>query len=287
MLSNMKETKQQKGYKFGAGKYQQTQFNKRKQEYASNPQKCLHCETPLPYPYRGAKKKFCNRSCAASYNNKQRLPYSKEYDKTKDILQKPKKILCLRCNDNVEVFNRRISGIVCEKCKQKEQREQKSIKKHCKGCNKLFTPNRKSHRYCSRKCVYKDPDIIKRISQGGRNSAAVQSKKRRSKNEKLFAKLCTSQFKNVLFNEPIFNGWDADVIIEEIKMAILWNGRWHYEKITEKHSVKQVQNRDKIKIKEINNAGYTHYIIKDMGSYNPDFVKEQFKEFLRSIQLVK
>lgn len=38
----------------------------------------------------------------------------------------------------------------------------------------------------------------------------------------------------------MFNGWDADIIIEDLKIAILWNGKWHYEKITEKHSVSQV-----------------------------------------------
>ena len=49
----------------------------------------------------------------------------------------------------------------------------------------------------------------------------------------------------------MFNGWDADIVIEDIKTAVLWNGIWHYKKITKKHSVAQVQNRDKIKIDEI------------------------------------
>lgn len=49
----------------------------------------------------------------------------------------------------------------------------------------------------------------------------------------------------------MFNGWDADIIIPNIKVAVLWNGKWHYEQIKKGHSVKQVQNRDKIKLKEI------------------------------------
>jgi len=104
---------------------------------------------------------------------------------------------------------------------------------------------------------------------------------RRSKNEIYFAELCKQHFKNVLTNKCIFNGWDADVIIEDIKTAILWNGKWHYEKIMKKHSLEQVQNRDKIKLGEIQKLGYKYYIIKDLGKYNPEFVEKEFEKFLK------
>ena len=77
---------------------------------------------------------------------------------------------------------------------------------------------------------------------------------------------------------------DADIIIHDIKYAVLWNGAWHYKKITQKHSVAQVQNRDKIKISEIIKFGYTPYTIKDMGKYNTEFVEEQFKEFISHLK---
>ena len=82
-----------------------------------------------------------------------------------------------------------------------------------------------------------------------------------------------------MVNEPIFNGWDADVILPIQKIAILWNGKWHYEKITKKHSVQQVQNRDKIKLDEIKNLGYDSYIIKDLGSFDKKFVEDEFRNF--------
>lgn len=47
--------------------------------------------------------------------------------------------------------------------------------------------------------------------------------------------------------------------------------------------LEHVQNRDRIKLTEINKAGYRAYVIKDMGSHNPEFVKEEFKKFLRWI----
>lgn len=64
-------------------------------------------------------------------------------------------------------------------------------------------------------------------------------------------------------------------------MFLLWNGKWHYEKITEKHSVKQVQNRDKIKVDEIEKYGYIPYIIKDMGKFSENKVNKEFNKFLK------
>ena len=74
----------------------------------------------------------------------------------------------------------------------------------------------------------------------------------------------------------MFNGWDADVIIEEHKIAVLWNGIWHYKKIAKKHSLIQVINRDLIKTKEIINCGYEPYVIKDLGKFNKSFVENEF-----------
>lgn len=121
------------------------------------------------------------------------------------------------------------------------------------------------------------------IVEHGLNGYKHRKYSKRSKNEIYFAKMCIEYFNNVLVNENMFNGWDADVIIEDIKTAVLWNGVWHYKKITEKHSVKQVQNRDKIKLKEIKNCGYTPYIIKDMGGENKKFVDTQFNIFINKI----
>lgn len=143
--------------------------------------------------------------------------------------------------------------------------------RNCVVCRKQF--KKKYTKCCSKKCS----KIM--MSIGGRNSSNVQSIKRRSKNEILFSDLCKQNYKNVFTNKPVFNGWDADIILLDWEVAILWNGKWHYEKITEKHSVKQVQNRDKIKLDEIIKFGYIPYVIKDLGKFNPKFVKEEFEKF--------
>lgn len=122
------------------------------------------------------------------------------------------------------------------------------------------------------------------LHNGGCKGIQHQGDLRCSKNEIEFCKLCEEYFDNVKHNESIFNGWDADIIIEDIKFAVLWNGPWHYKQITKSHSVKQTQNRDKIKVKEIEECGWTPYIIKDMGKANKDFVKEKFDEFLKYLK---
>lgn len=151
----------------------------------------------------------------------------------------------------------------------------------CLNCNNEFETKRKRI-YCSLKCRNTSEELKMSGRKGGLNSSLKRTK--RSVNEIYFFQLCKERFKNVLNNVPMFNGWDADIILPDLKIAILWNGKWHYEKITEQHSLEQVQNRDKIKQKEIENCGYIPYIVKDMGSRNKKFVEEQFLIFTDIVQ---
>lgn len=157
--------------------------------------------------------------------------------------------------------------------------------KVCEQCKAEYysKPSRASEsRFCGKSCNTTWRNLNTDLaSKAGRSSAKSQGESRRSKNEILFYELCKVKFREVLCNEPMFNGWDADVILIDEKIAILWNGKWHYEKITEQHSVEQVQNRDKIKIKEIESLGFTPYIIKDMGKFNESFVNKEFDIFCK------
>lgn len=118
---------------------------------------------------------------------------------------------------------------------------------------------------------------------------------KRSKGEILFYKLCCQYFgsENTKSNACIFkdknnNYWDADIIIKKYKFAICYNGPWHYIKLTEKHKLKQVQQRDKLKEKIIFDNNYIQYIIKDMGKFNKMFVYKEFHIFIfRSIILLE
>jgi hypothetical protein len=190
--------------------------------------------------YKSDHNKFCSRSCA-----NRRVLTNETKIKIGKKLTKEKNIIiskCLTCEIGIE-----------------------------------HTENKK-RKFCSYSCstIYKNKNGQAR--RAGLKSCENQSK--RSKNEILFSEYCQSNFSNVLFNEPIFNGWDADIIIQDLKIAVLWNGVWHYKKITQKHSLLQVQNRDKIKVEEISKKGYIPYVIQDMGKFNKEKVDQEWSKFV-------
>jgi hypothetical protein len=188
--------------------------------------------------------KFCSSSCSGTHSCKN----------GKIIIPSIKKMMnCLMCN--IECIRKRTKQKLCSNiCRDNYQRRDENKEKlKCYG------------------------------EKGGKISA--HSQQRRSKNEIYFAELCETHFgkENVITNEPIFDGWDADVIIPSKKIAILWNGQWHYKQIMKSQSLLQVQTRDRIKVAIIKKYGYTPYIIKDMGKYKPEFVKEQFENFMMNM----
>ena len=228
--------------------------------------KCKNCGREIEISkqrYKRSKTKhfFCSLSCAATYNNKHRKPPT-------------------------ETTKARISEAL-----KKRNKEQPHGKEYvCKVCGKRYMLHDGLTRaFCSERCqtIYKanKSQYVNngKLREGGLKSVMVQAEKRRSKNEIEFFDLCKRHFSNVSHNEQIFNGWDADVIIHDIKYAILWNGAWHYKQIKKGQSLPQIQTRDKIKIEEIRNCGYTPYVIRDMGKYNKRFVKEEFDRFLKNI----
>ena len=236
--------------------------------YVSNLQNvtCANCGiivTKKQSELKNVKNSFCSMSCAGTFNGK---------------LKKSSDESNIKRSKSLKLFH---NG----------KREIDKIKT-CKECKKNYNSRIKKAQFCSKNCASKfnvknnpffnDKDLQRLI---GLKSVSAQSKNRRSKNEIYFGELCKQKFEDVVFNDPMFNGWDADVIIKELKLAILWNGKWHYEKITKKHSVEQVQNRDRIKQEEIIKAGYRFYVIKDMGKADNQFVKKKFEEMLAFLKL--
>jgi len=244
--------------------------------------KCLNCgELVL--------NKYCNVSCQNKHQGSTRA--NKKYGLVKDF-----KVKCHCCNtkfivqEREKLFPQKEKYSCSRSCSNKKKHSEETKNKIsktlrekervinigiCLHCKKEFIKKRKKQKLCSRSCASSWRNTVLGVGRkAGLASAKSQSETRRSRNEIHFAKLCSEYFDEVLTNKSIFNGWDADVVIEDIKVAVLWNGLWHYEKITESHSVKQVQNRDKIKIKEIKLKGYVPYVIKDMGKENKKFVEK-------------
>ena len=240
-------------------------FKKKKNEedYNLSPNKCKVCGKILPYTKKD--NAFCSHSCAAKFNNKNRTVSEQQKSKTKNTLKNYYKSLIKTKKER--------KCIVCGKEYYKSLTPSSTLKMCSKECSEFYKANRK---------LFLSDESLEKLSKGGRKSVDVQGEKRRSKNEIYFYELCKKHFKNVEHNKRMFNGWDADVIIEDIKYAIMWNGVWHYKEIYE-NSLKKVQNRDALKIEEIKKLGYTAYIIKDMGGENKKFVENEFDKFLKHI----
>lgn len=245
---------------------------------------------------------------------KYNIQKSKEKTLQDEASRLERKFICERCNSEFikilsnkeyKIFLKTHKHFYCsrscanarkhsKKTKQKISNKLKKInlkrKRTCKVCKLEYSyiKGSSTKSFCSQKCYnyYKlhrceflSEETIQKYRECGRRVAQQFKNNKRSKNEIAFCELCKTKFENVLNNEPMFNGWDADIILPELKIAILWNGKWHYEKITKKHSLEQVQNRDKIKVAEIIKYGYYPYIIKDLGKFSIKKVNEQFEKF--------
>lgn len=206
----------------------------RQNEYSINPSRCQECETILSYEKRH--NKFCDNSCAAKYNNRIMTLDSRRKQKESLKLTNSKKPKAVR-----------------------KKKKQQPTKRLCVVCHSVFLGIQA--KACSTVCK------SKLLSSAGRKSAA--SRVTRSKNEiKLFT-LCETEFACVA-NHIIADGWDADIVIPDHKIAILWNGPWHYKEMNLKnHSLAQVQNRDKIKTSLFESLGWTVLVFEDRH-YTPE-----------------
>lgn len=213
---------------------------------------------------------------------------SKEYISNKKVLE----IKCGVCNklynNTFDIFKR---GYYHPYCKNEEKilfggykTPRKLIPIICHICKKEFQPKHFNTKLCSQECsnnMWRTEEYREKAKENGRvgGKLSVISQERRSQNEIYFSELCANYFE-IKTNEAFFDGWDADVIIHSEKIAILWNGIWHYKQISKTQSLKQVQARDKIKLDIIEKMGYTPYIIKDMGKFNKKFVEQEFEIFM-------
>ena len=238
-------------------------------DWIAEEHKCERCGQVMTEKFGTGR--FCSRTCA----------------NTRDLSEETKEkisqsIRAVDCVDFTRVGNHTGKGRVAWS-KNKHQAcvlEYELNPKKCKICGNILSYEHRNRSTCG------NPSCRHEVSvRAGKNSAKVIGK--RSKNEIAFCTMCENYFglEHVLHNEPMFNGWDADIILLDYKLAILWNGPWHYRKITESHSLEQVQTRDRIKVDEINNCGYTPYIIKDLSKANDKKAQEEFDRLLKYLAI--
>lgn len=211
-------------------------MNQRIIKYNKSPNRCTHCDNPIEYEKR--RNKFCSSSCSASFNNSNR-------ELSDDTKKKISKTLSDKHTPNLHELI-------------------------CSSCGKEFLHKKVNKKTCSSECNHKiQIETLKyNAVKAGQISASIQVK--RSKNEIELFNLLASHY-DCLHNIPLFNGWDADIIIPSLNLAILWNGPWHYIDVMKGHSFKQTFNRDLIKLSEIQKKNYNFIIVKDYNNkMNPE-----------------
>lgn len=193
--------------------------------------RCKECQNIIPPNKKN--NKFCSKTCSATFNNRGRVLTDDTKTKISNTLKLKKKKKLYICN--------------------------------CIICSKEFTHDQNPKKQtCSKRCFY----ILNREINSKRGKKSAQVRKKRSSDEIKLFELCFFEFKDVKANYVISNGWDCDILIDN-KYAILWNGPWHYKQLSfSNHSLKQVQNRDLIKIKLFESLGYQVLIFEDR-KYNP------------------
>ena len=240
-----------------------SQIRKHEKSCYLNPKNIKYCPVCGKIVKNFNRSNTCSRNCSNLFYSHKRKCFG------------IKTAVCIKCNKPVDIdIQSSCKNFICEDCKNNIY--------YCKTCNKKIISKVK-RLFCNRTCMYEDPVIKQKILDGLKKGTKNSSKKqnRRSKAEIEFAEYCEETFLNVKLNAPMFNGWDADIILPDYKIAILWNGPWHYEKLFNSHSLSQTINRDKIKLNEIKKMGYVPYIIKDNNTGKKDFVLNKFIEFLK------
>lgn len=192
-----------------------------------------------------------------------------------------KKAACKACFKEILIAKRASArNSLCESCRK--IRGDYRTRNKCIVCGSNYELSKKSYCDACRLRIYQD---------NGRRNSAKQSQAKRSWSEVELGKLCEARFNKITFNDPIFpndppttSHWDADILIHDHKIAVLWNGPWHYRKLRNKHNLEQVQSRDQIKMKCIVAFGWMPIVIKDEeGKKSLSKVKEAFETILEKI----
>ena len=197
---------------------------------------CLNCGKEIE-----RRKKFCNNSCAAKYNNKQRVVSIEQKEKVSETLRKK--------------FNSTAAG-------HYEQKENKHIflyEKICPVCEKEFYTKDKRTKYCSLKCVHKSSEVNEKIRQS--QLKLVENGEHKGWQSRNITSYPEKYWKDVLDNNGIeyvredftTKKYFLDFLIEKNgkKIDLEIDGKQHQER----------KEHDKERDKYLTNLGYTVYRI--------------------------
>jgi predicted nucleic acid-binding Zn ribbon protein len=230
---------------------------------------CIICGKP--HSYKRRKLKTCSAECRLKL--RQKMGQIKKKKAEEEYYKNPKK--CSICENVIVYDKRRDGGTTCSKeCEiqlynKTELIRAQSRKDYCKA---RYYKNPRRCTICDNIIAYEYPRRHKTCSLKCQNAGC-----KRSSDEIALYKLCSNYFINVSHNTKIVEKWDADIVLNDKKIAIFWNGPWHYKDMGFVNSpLEKVQARDKLKTELFTNAGWKVIVFEDRY-YTPEQAFEELK----------
>jgi len=190
----------------------------------------------------------------------------------------------------------------------------------CEQCYKTFDKKlnhikRTAHNFCSKKCceIFRTKDRIQKKCEHCNNDLEIEQrlvkksktgrffcnkscaasynnklkrKSRRSKMEAKFYDLIVKEFPelDILPNDKtMLDGYEVDISIPELQLAIEWNGIVHFKPIYGQTKLDKVQTRDAEKLKIASNKDINLIVISDLVS-DDKILKQAFDDVKNIIE---
>ena len=195
--------------------------------------------------------------------------------------------------------------IKCDQCGQEFHKKPSHVKRNknnfcSKYCLSVFNTKDRIIQKCSNcsKELHIEPRYIEKSKTGNffcdKSCAAtfnnkLKRKSRRSKIETKLYNLLVEKFPslNILSNDKtMLDGYEVDIAIPELQLAIEWNGIVHFKPIYGQNKLDKVQYNDAQKLKIASNKDINLIVIPDLVS-NDKILKQAFNEVKIIIEKLK
>lgn len=192
------------------------------------------------------------------------------------------KLTCSYCNKDfqrltaeynykIKTFNTKFT-FCSPKCFRQHRSERGLTLVKCANCDEIIKKrksdfNKTKNSFCNHSCAATFNNKLKR-------------KSRRSKIEAKFYNLLVKEFPklNILSNDKtMLDGYEVDIAIPELNLAIEWNGIVHFKPIYGQTKLDKIQNRDTEKLKIASNKDINLIVIPDLVS-NDKILKQAFDD---------
>ena len=179
-----------------------------------------------------------------------------------------------RESKNQPKYKGRIRAYCNNKCSNAHHSQLNTIKSNCGFCNKpitkMLSQSKKSKSgkfFCNSSCAASYNNKLKR-------------KSRRSKIEIKFYNLLVQEFPNLDIlssDKTMLDGYEADIAIPSLKLAIEWNGIVHFKPIYSQTKLDKIQTRDAEKLEIASNKDINLIVIPDLVS-NDKILQQAFND---------